>query len=211
MCRGGSQTGRAMSFAPARRQPWRVTGQATISGDVQRASCVCQSQTSSLIALKPHSASRGLVRSFGACCRRLTGFTDIDPSRVVARKRVVTTNSVSMPLRPPAIGPIRCASRSDRSSGRSPSIKPMTAWVQPSCTPRAAPPASSACAAGGPSRSPICARSSGGTGTPTLTTTSGIDACRRSGMATRPELAGSVTAKLSANWSLPGPLSVRRP
>jgi hypothetical protein len=37
-----------------------------------------------------------------------------------------------------------------------------------------------------------------------------IDACRWSGMATRPELAGSATAKLSANWSLPGPLSVRR-
>jgi hypothetical protein len=151
--------------------------QAAISGDFPgsaRELCSAVSNTtSSFIALKPHSASRALVRSFGACRRHLTGLTNIDPSRVVARKRVVTTNSVSMSLRPPAIGPISCSSRGDRSSGSSPSIKPMTAWVQPSSTPRAAPPAGAASSAGGPSGRPLCAPSSGGTGTPTQTTTSG--------------------------------------
>jgi hypothetical protein len=99
-CAAARHRRRAMSFAPARRQPWLATGKLQSRGTfpVQRASCVCQSQTQRA----PSSAEAALNVAcfgpiFGACCRRLTGFTDIEPSKIVARKRVVTTEKRDVP------------------------------------------------------------------------------------------------------------------
>jgi hypothetical protein len=65
--------------------------QTAISEDFRRSGrelCLPVSDTTnSFIALKPHSASRALVRSFGAYCRRLTGLPDIDPSRGAQTRR----------------------------------------------------------------------------------------------------------------------------